>query len=333
MATLNTGGLPTLLDLAKKMLPDGSPETDIVEMLMQQNPLIEDMVWREGNLQTGHLVTTRTGLPSPSWRRLNRGVGISKSSTSQFTETCGLLEGYSKVDEEVAELNGGMEYRADEDDSWVEGMGNSLEAAFFYESTIANPERIEGLTPRLDATSGNNAANQIIKHTGAASGNDQTSIWLVGHGPKTVFGIVPKGSKIGLTAKDMGLQLTKDEDGLEFNAWVTHHKWKAGLCVRDWRAIVRICNIDTSALDSTAFDLVTAMIKAYHRIPRVIRRTTRMVFYANRTISEALHLQAVNNTKQSTLRVQEIAGEEVTTILGVPIHEADALLNTEAPVT
>jgi hypothetical protein len=56
---------PTLLDLAKATDPDGRIAT-IVEILNETNEVLEDMVWMEGNLPTGHRTTIRSGIPTPS---------------------------------------------------------------------------------------------------------------------------------------------------------------------------------------------------------------------------------------------------------------------------
>lgn len=43
---------PTLLDLAKRLDPDGKIDV-IAEILTQENPILEDMNFVEGNLPTG----------------------------------------------------------------------------------------------------------------------------------------------------------------------------------------------------------------------------------------------------------------------------------------
>ena len=79
MATLATLAL-TLADWANRLDPDGNiPE--IVELLSQTNEILQDAVFMEGNLPTGHRVVVRTGLPTVYWRALNAGVPTSKSTT------------------------------------------------------------------------------------------------------------------------------------------------------------------------------------------------------------------------------------------------------------
>ena len=53
----------TLADWAKRVDPDGKTSA-IVEMLNETNEILDDMIWAEGNLPTGHRTTIRTDLPS-----------------------------------------------------------------------------------------------------------------------------------------------------------------------------------------------------------------------------------------------------------------------------
>ena len=116
MAELAANAL-TLADWAKRLDPNGKVDA-IVELLSQTNEVLDDMLWREGNLPTGHRLTVRTGLPTVAWRLLNQGVQPSKSSTAQIDEACGIMEAWSEVDEEVAKENvkrlaGNFNYRVE----------------------------------------------------------------------------------------------------------------------------------------------------------------------------------------------------------------------------
>src|SRR3546814_20593769 len=67
---------------AKRQDPDGSVSAS-AELLSQDNEILEDMPYVEGNLTTGHRATIRTGLPTATWRKLNAGIPTSKSRTNQ----------------------------------------------------------------------------------------------------------------------------------------------------------------------------------------------------------------------------------------------------------
>ena len=105
MATANITTAYTLADFAKNLNPDGSI-ADVAELLSQRNEILEDMLWIEGNLPTGHRDSVRTSLPTPTWRRLNQGVDPSKTTEAQVTDTCGMSEAIAIVDKALADLNG-----------------------------------------------------------------------------------------------------------------------------------------------------------------------------------------------------------------------------------
>ncbi|TXH18504.1 MAG: hypothetical protein E6R03_02025, partial [Hyphomicrobiaceae bacterium] len=86
MATLSANAL-TLADWAKRTDPDGRVPV-VAELLSQSNEVLEDAVFAEGNLPTGHRVVIRTGLPTVYWRALNQGIPSSKSTTAQVDEAC-----------------------------------------------------------------------------------------------------------------------------------------------------------------------------------------------------------------------------------------------------
>lgn len=328
MATLNAD-LPTLLDQMQGLDPDGAV-AQVVEALTKRNPVLEDMVVLEGNLTTGHRVTTRTGLPSVGWRRYNEGVAISKSRKGQYDEAAGQCEGMSAVDVKQARLGGNeAAFRASEDLAFVQAMNNEISTGIFYHSTKTAPEKFMGLSPRLDATT-NPWAGQIISLDADDAVNDNTSIWLVCWGPDSVFGIYPKGSQGGIEHDDMGKQLWDDGSGKRFRAWVTHWSWDFGLVVKDARQLARVANIDTSNLAANADTLVDAMISAYYRIydPNI----GRLAWYCNRKIAEFLHRQARSATKNATLSIEEIEGKPVTRVMGAPVRVTDVITNTEAQV-
>lgn len=330
MATLNNE-LPTLPDLAKRWNPDGSP-AQVVEALARRSAILEDMVWQEGNLTTGHRFTTRTGLPALTWRKFNEGVPPSKSQTAQIDETTGMLDGKAVVDVELVRLNGNSAaFRGSESMAFLASFNNELETGLFYHSTKNAPEKIMGLAPRLDSLTGP-YKNQIIAADAFAGGNDQTSMYLVGWGPDTAFGIFPKGMQGGLETHDMGILEQNDGTGKMFRAYVTYWSWKVGLVVKDARYVVRICNIDTASGTGISVDLLYPMISAYYRMENT--NNVRPVFYANRMVAEYLHRQAIAGAKNLTVQERaEGPGGPVTRFMGIPIRITDAILNTESAVT
>lgn len=323
---MTVGTLISLTDWAKVQDPDGKI-AKVIEILAQQNPILQSSLWLEGNLPTGHRHTVRGGIPVPTWRMLNYGVPVTKSQTKQVDDACGMLEDYGQVDKDLADLNGNTEaFRLTQDKAHIEGMGNTMAATIFYGNQITDPEKFTGLTPRFSSTSAENG-DHILKADG--TGSDNTSIWLVGWGDRSVFGIYPKGSQAGLLAEDLGRQTLVDSNGLMYEGYRSHYQWKAGLAVADWRYIVRICNIDVSNLTKNATagaDLVDLMTQALELPPDM--NTVRPVFYCNRTIRSFLRRQ-IKNSNNVQISMSEVAGKRVLDFDGVPVERCDALLNAE----
>ena len=321
---------PTLLDVAKRLDPDGKIAS-IVEILNSTNPVLDDLSMVEGNLPTGHRTTIRTGLPSPTWRKLYGGVQPTKSTTVQVTDSAGMLEAYAEVDKALADLNGNTAaFRLSEDAAHIEGMGQEMASTLFYGNEGTEPEAFTGLAPRYNSLSAQNADNII---DAGGSGSDNTSIWLCVWGNQTGHGIYPKGSLGGLQMTDKGQVTVENVDGNggRMEAYRTHYRWDCGLTIRDWRYFVRIANVDVSDLDTIANtkNIINWMIQASERIPELGKG--RAAFYMNRRLREKLRLGILEKVS-TNLTWETVAGERVMTFDDIPVRRTDALVNTEARV-
>ena len=112
MTTAHDSSNPTLHDLVLAQDPSGAP-AKIVEALKKRCPILDYVTFVQGNLETGHRVTTETAIPSIGYRAFNECVETCKLTSGQFDEVCGLMEGHSQLDVKLAELNGnGAAYRS-----------------------------------------------------------------------------------------------------------------------------------------------------------------------------------------------------------------------------
>jgi hypothetical protein len=331
-ATLGTG-VATLADWAKRLDPDGKTAT-VVELLSQTNEILTDMMWREGNLPTGHRVTVRTGLPTVAWRLLNQGITPSKSTTAQIDEQSAMLEAWSEVDQDLANLNGNVNaFRLSEAMAFLEAMNQEMASTLFYGNSGTAPEEFTGLATRYSSLTATNGQNVI---TGSGSGSDNSSVWLVGWGDRSIFGIFPKGSKAGLIHEDYGIQTVTTATGIgggKMRAYQERWQWKAGVALKDWRFAVRIPNIDISNLvaKSSAADLIELMIKATYRLPTL--NGVRPVFYMNRSCLQMLDIQRRDDIiTGGGLTWDTVDGKRQPSFRGIPIRLCDALTESEAAV-
>jgi hypothetical protein len=341
MATLSTSNL-TLADWAKRTDPEGRVPV-IAELLSQSNEILEDCVFKEGNLPTGERVVIRTGLPGVYWRALNQGIPNSKSTTAQVDEACGILEARSEVDKDLAMLNGNTaQFRLSEDVAFLEAMNQTQATTMFYGNPSTDPKQFLGLAPRYSSLSGSNNTQNVIT-AGGSDATSNTSIYLVVWGDQTVYCPFPKGSSAGLIHEDLGEQTVYNSDGTRLQAYATRYQWKNGLVVKDWRYVVRICNIDISDLmaqattqaPSAATAIIKLMSRALYRIPNM--GMGRAAFYMNRTVHSGLAIAALDKS-QYVLKVNDGLSQfgmpySWLSFQGVPLRRVDAIVNTEAVVS
>jgi len=328
-----------LADWAKRTDPDGRVPV-VAELLSQTNEILDDAVFKEGNLPTGERVVIRTGLPTVYWRALNQGIPSTKSTTAQVDEACGMLEARSEVDKDLAMLNGNTaQFRLSEDTAFLEAMNQTQATTMFYGNPATEPKSFLGLAGRYSSLSGGNAANVI---TAGGSGSDNTSVFLVCWGDNTVYCPFPKGSKAGLIHEDLGEQTVYDSSN-RMQAYATRYQWKNGLVVKDWRYVVRIPNIDVSDLiaqtgtqaSTAATNIIKLMARAIYRIPNMTMG--RCAFYMNRTVHSGMALAALDKSN-AVLNINQGLTQfgqpnSWLSFLGVPLRKVDSLVNTEAVVS
>lgn len=331
MATLASGQL-TLADWSKRIGPDGKVDP-IAELLSQTNDILEDIVFKEANQPTSHVVAVRTGLPAVYWRAYNQGVPSSKSTTAQVTEPCAMLEARSHIDAKLLELNGNSAgFRLSEESAFIEAMGQEMTSKLFNGNVGADMKTFSGLATRYSSTTAGNGSNVIL---GGGSGSDNASIYLVVWGEDTVFCPFPKGSRAGLRSRDLGEESVQDASGGWYQAARSLFQWDSGLVVKDWRYVVRIANIDVSdfvgatgtQLPTAATNAVKLMMRAIARIPNMSKG--RAAFYCNRSIQEGLMIQGLERS-QNVLAVQPALSQfgkdmKTLTFMGIPVRGVDQL--------
>lgn len=336
--------LHTLADLTARLDPDGKVAV-IGEWLSQQNEVLQDQLWEEGNLPTGERTTVRTGLPTIAARGLNQGVNRSKSRVAQIDEGVAWFEGQSDIDRQAAMMSGNPDnYRLTEATAFYEALGQAQAQTMFYGNAAASPQEYTGLAPRYNSLSGS-TKDQIID--GGGTGTDNSSIWLVVWSPMGIKGIYPKGSKAGIThinvtgstgvaddGYEVGQYIT-DADGKRFLAVSDNFIWKVGLSVKDYRYAVRIANIDKSLLTpnySTGAQIEMLMARALERVEGLNMPGATAAWYMPRNIRESFRTQLVNNTNNSNFSYETVGGKRVMMMGEVPVRRVDALKADEARV-
>lgn len=336
--------LHTLADLTARLDPDGKVAV-IGEWLSQQNEVLEDQLWEEGNLPTGERTTVRTGLPTVTARGINQGVPASKSRVAQIDEGVAWFEGQSDIDRQAAMMSGNPDnYRLTEATAFYESLGQANAQTLFYGNAGANPKEYTGMFPRYNSLSGP-TKDQIID--GGGTGTDNSSIALIVWHPMGFKGIYPKGSKAGITHINVTAGTGTADDGYETGSYITdrdgnrflavsdNFTWKTGLSIKDYRRGVRIANIDKSLLTpnySTGAQIEMLMARALERAQGLTLPGAKAAFYMPRNIRENFRMQLVNNANSSNFSYETVGGKPMMVFGGVPVRVADVLKADEARV-
>lgn len=328
MATY-TNDVPSILDISTRYTSDGKP-LKIAEILTKRKPVFQDIPWVESNTTNGHRLAVETGLPNAVLRKINGGVAPSNGSVANITEGTAEFASLGQVDKVLAELSGNVnDYRVKKNGRHIEAIGQKFEDQFFNGTALV-PEGFVGLKERYSSLN-----RQVLAMSGG-TGSDLTSIWVVGWGMDTVYGIYTKGTQAGIVHEDYGVDLVDDGAGGKYPAYRDWFKLHAGVAIEDYRAICRIANIDVSGLveaptPGTNPILANLLIKATHRI-KDAGESLRPVIYCNRDVYEWLDVQAANRTILA-LKHEELDGQPRTTFRGIPIRVTDALQWNESQVS
>jgi hypothetical protein len=340
----------TMLDIARRTDPDGM-EARVAEYLNQRNDMLEDIPWVESNLPTAHRHTVRTGLPTPTRRRINEGVAPTKSTTMQVDDGMQLLEDQSWTDVELLEMSANpMQTRMREGRAHIEGMRQSFAESLLYGSAADDDKEFNGIMARYDSLSG--ASGENILDGGGSGQSDRTSALLVGWHPETVFGIYPQNTVAGLRHKDLGEQAIPTQsasaavnvDVAKMVAVGDQWVWKGGLGVADWRFISRIANISVAdaksigtaastaqQLEDYTTNLLYLMAEAYHLIPEP--DMVRLCWYVNRDLYIAFDRMIIASANANVYRTQDVTGRMVMAYRGIPIKLMDQIVSDEDAVS
>lgn len=308
----------------------GQDAGEVIELMNQTNDILSDVQWMESNQSDGHLTRIRTGLPEVYWRRLYKGTPPSKSEWAQVKESCGMLEALQELDVAEVELYGdkARSFRLSEAKAFAESMRQKVATTLFYGNNANVPDEFNGLEMRYPGIS----SPHVVNASGSTS-DKMTSMYLVCWGADTCHGLYPKGSSGGMSKEDLGKYMTTDASGNKFQVYGDKYTWRVGLAVRDWRAVVRICNIDTTKLtvrkgQTGWVDLQALTIKAKNLMPPQMR--SKAIWYCNQDVLTALEMQSIDYGTVHLTYGEFFDSKSVPALHGRPIRQCDVLKSTEA---
>lgn len=326
----------TLRDIASQQNPDGSA-AQVAEILSKANPMINEMPFREGNLDVGDRITVRTKLGTPKWKRYNEHVKPSITRATQVDEITGHLEDWSEVDCDLADKASNLgAFLVREAKPKMEAMTQEMATAYMYASLSDNPKTFNGFMTRLNEINDVYMNGKpVVIDAGGTNKGGLASLLFVGWGESTVYGIYPKGSVGGLKFEDKGKHTSENEDGF-LDVYRSKFSWDAGLAVKDYRYIARIANIDIETLlkltpeTAKTSDLYMKFMRAIGLIPNP--QSVNLRCYCPREVWIAMsQIAAATGNRPVNQSIADVGF--ITNVLGVPVEMQDAMLTTEAVVT
>lgn len=321
----------TMADYCTRM--EGA-EADVINVMAQSNPMLEDMPFIESNMTTGNKTLQVTSIPEPSARRINAGVALTKAGRRPVVDTVTMLEARSSIDVKlVDEVPNGAELRKEEEDLHVEGFQNKVQTLLMYGDSTQSEDEFDGFLTRYatfggeKGTYGHNTIN-----AGGSTPNKQTSALLVGWDSKRITGLYPKGTKAGVKLDDRGKQRVTDANGRIYDAYETVIDWSLGLAIKDPNYAVAIRNIDASTLgtldDAAKKNLILTMVKATNKIPN--KNAVKLVWYVGETLYDFI-TACVNDISIVNIQMPELRDGKYNplAINGIPVKKVDAISETE----
>jgi len=332
--------LLTLADVAKSK---NRKIGGVAEVLVKHDPMLNDIPYYPMNEGTIHKEEIRSSLPAVYYRKANQPIPTSKSVSEERTFSSAHFESKSQIDKMVA-CRGGLDRvaynRWNQAQGHIQAMAQEHATLMIYGSPISSNQKSPGFFDILSTLATTEPTYRQIVDAGG-TGSDNTSILLVVWGERSVFGVYPEGTTMGLKRDDMsangslvqiyGLDVNNAAGtfwGYEEDFSIDH-----GLVVKDYRQIARVANIDVSDLVAgTGADVIDTMISAAYKIDSLENGTP--VWYMNRTIEAHLHKQALTKVGAGAgLSFENFEGKRILTFLGIPIRRSDSILTSESAVT
>jgi len=324
----------SLLDFMKRVDPNGAA-AQIIQLLMEENNLLNTMMFKPTNKELTHQITVQTGLPNVDFVGINEGVDAVLGKTAQMAFGTGFVEARDQIDMNLIETQlNSSSFLEMESMMKMESMAQKLTSTFFN-GTLATPKAFVGFTEYYSSLSSNpnNAGFNIID--GGGSANFQ-SIWLICWGPFRNYGVFPKAvGTSGFVRQFDGMQNATAPNGKTLRVMQTAYKWHSGLVVADWRSTVRIANLDIvelkaeAATGASGSKLVNFLIEAIERIRGVGPKSPNI--YMSEEMMTILRKQIINKFNVD-LTFDSVAGKQTLMFDGIPIRKVDQLV-TEAQVT
>jgi hypothetical protein len=302
------------------------------KVLNESQHLLEDIPIMPSNEMLSYKGNRVSSIPTPQIIKVGDGWSASVVQWTPFSEVISMFKDRCQIPEDVLRIQ--PEPAAERkliESQHIEGFGQGVCNHLVYGTSIAYPEKFDGLDVRYTTPDASDPTNPTNGNLGvydmAGTGSDTTSIWLIQWGPTKAFGIHPiNDPAMGIRNRDMKLQQVTAENSKVRYDYFTEFQMDLGFVVKDLRAIKRIRNIE-SALSAISTDLTKKIIEAKNDFEG---NETVWIYCNNRMFT---HIDLLTMDKQNVkMSSDNPYGKPLLMFRDSPIRKCPSITNTETAV-
>jgi len=338
----------TFRDILSGRTPNGFVDKDIVEMVAQENPVLQDVLWKECNKGREDFVTIRTGMPDAVVRAFYEGWTGTKTSKKQVTNACCTITTGIEFDWRLYEADKDKTaFLSDEQRAHSSVLGDKVAQLLFYGSTADNPKAINGFGKTFGQHGAVTGASMVTddklaafyclnagKAAEAGSSADsiaRRSIFLVGWGARSAHGIYPEASSAGIKIGQLESQFVDDGSGKRLRVGLQEMNQDVGLNIRDFRYCGRVTNINVMS-DPMSAETPDVSLLLRRLISRVKTTGATQRLYMSRLTFEHVALQFECKTQSNAVKYADLEQKKDGALLGIPVSLCDCMNGDEAEV-
>ena len=330
----------TFRDLLSGRTPNGFVDKDIVEMMAQENPVLQDVMWKQCNKGREDFVTIRTGMPEAVLRAYYEGFKGSKTSKKQVTNACCTVTTGIEFDWRLYEADKDkVAFLSDEQRANSSVLGDKAAGLLIYGNADQDPKGINGFFRTYSEFGEVTGANMqtddrkasfytfnagTAAQLSASSGVARRSLLLVGWGARSMHGIYPENTSAGIKIEALTSQYVDDGDGGRLKMGLQEMNWDLGLNIRDFRFGGRVANIDVMSDPSGANTPdVTKFVRKL--VTRAKANGVAQRFYCSRLVMEFIAEQFEKKTSGNAVEYSDLEQKKDASLLGIPVSICDCM--------
>ena len=337
----------TFRDIQSGRTPNGFVDKEVVDMMAQENPVLQDVLWKECSKGREDIVTIRSGMPEAVVRAFYEGWTGTKSSKRQVANSC--CKCTTGIEFDWALYGADKDktaFLSDEQRAHSSVLGDKVASLLFYGDLAGDPKGINGFAKTFSeygATSGSGMATDdksasfYCLNAGKAAEADSSadtiwrnSMFLVGWGARSAHGIYPEATSAGIKIEQLVSQFV-DFDGKRLKMGLQEMNWDAGLNIRDFRYCGRVANINLKSdpMDANTPDVSILLRRLVSRV-RTTGATQRL--YMSKLAFEHVALQFERKTQGNAVKYADLQQKKDGSLLGVPVSVCDCMNVNEREV-